>query len=283
MKHWSAGRWRSFGRAIALLAFACALAVGIPYGAYLYYQHLVNQGYFEPHDIQIRGNLRVSDAEILEVSGLLDEGVNLFDLDSDALRERLEGIAWVDSVDLNFTLPDAIEIVVREKEALGIVNDGNLYVVDLAGEPIKLYAVEDALTHPIVSGRGLLERGDVVKQAFALARAVEGADFAQRVDEVHYDNATGYTLFTAQSEIRMGYDRFDERIERLMQVDEILASQSVVADYILLDADKDLDAVAISARPDAAAMARKAAETEDVAALLKDLQNKEDFDGATTQ
>lgn len=250
VKQWSPGRWKAFGRAVGLLAFACALAVGIPYAGLLYYDYLVEKGHFEPHDIQIRGNLRVSDAEILEVSGLEEPGVNLFELDSDALRERLLSIAWIESVDLYFSLPDAIEIVVQEREPMGIVNDGNLYVVDKQGVAIKLFAGADTLTHPIVSGAGVLERADVVKEAFGLAQMVQDAGFGERIDEVHYEDATGYTLFTAHSEIRMGFDRFEERITRLLEVDDILLEQAVVADYILLDSDKDLDSVVISARPD---------------------------------
>jgi hypothetical protein len=82
-------------------------------------------------------------------------------------------------------------------------------------------------------------------RAFELADKVTRRGYPHQIQEIHYDDATGYTLYTNTTEIRFGYDKFDERIERLMIVDDILESKNIVASYILVDADTSLDRIVV--------------------------------------
>ena len=240
--------WKSLGVGALKVGLACTLALGLPYGTYLAYRHLADDGYFHPQNITIHGNVRASDAQILEVSGLETEEANLFEMDVRTIEAGVETLPWVKDARVRISLPDSVSIEVTEHEPLGIVHDGALTIVDGEGNFIKHWSDsdDDALTTPIVSlDRPLEERAREVVRAFEYAEAIHKRGYPHKIHEIHYDAATGYSLYTRTTEIRMGYDRFDERIERLMAVDAELNARHVVADYILVDADDALDRIVV--------------------------------------
>ena len=228
------------------VVLTCVVAAGIPYGAYKYYQHLVEKGYFLPQHVTIHGNVRVDDQSILDASGLQLENANLFETDVHLVEASIETLSWVKSAKVKVDLPDSVDIEIQEHQPLGIVNDGQLNIVDVKGEYIKIWSTSDPIMAPIVSlDEPLSGQTAQIVQAFKLAENVAKYGYPDKIQEIHYDDATGYTLFTRTSEIRLGYDRFDERIERLLTVNQILDNKRIVASYILLDADNSLDRIVV--------------------------------------
>src|SRR5690606_40888372 len=67
--------------------------------------------------------------------------------------------------------------------------------------------------------------------------------------EVQWDDRLGITLFAGETEIRLGHDRYDERLRRLWQVFALLEARDARAEYVLLDMDTNLDQVAIKPYP----------------------------------
>ncbi|MCL2325190.1 MAG: FtsQ-type POTRA domain-containing protein [Proteobacteria bacterium] len=255
--------WKSLLRVTAVFVVSCGIAVALPYLGYLYYVSLESSGKFSPKHVSIRGNVRVSDAEILKASGLMEESVNLVEVNRLNLRAGIETLPWVKEARVAISLPDAVEIEVVERQPLGVVNDRRLVIVDDKGEFIKIWMPNDGLMTPVLSTEQPLDgRPEVIKTAFGLVEIVEQMGYPHRVEEVHYDDATGYTIFTTTSEVRLGYDRFEERIERLMVVDALLSSRDIVAAYILLDAENDLDRVIIKPYPKSLSPKEEVAEPE---------------------
>ncbi|MBO5753383.1 MAG: FtsQ-type POTRA domain-containing protein [Proteobacteria bacterium] len=230
--------WKSLLHVVITVVVTCVIAIGIPYGIYMYYRHLAATDYFLPRQITIQGNVRVNDASILEASGLQADGANLFEMDVHTIQGSIEMLPWIKDARVEIELPDKVSIEITEYEPLGIVHDGQMHVVDKSGAYIKHWQTEDTVMVPIVSlDKPLSVRTTVIVEAFELAERITRRGYPHKIDEIHYDDATGYTVFTAQSEIRMGYDRFDERIDRLMIVDQHLSQRDVEAEYILLDGE----------------------------------------------
>ena len=242
--------WKSLLLVLLKIILTCILAIGIPYGIYVYYQHEVNEGRFQPSQITIHGNVRADDASILDASGLSNEDTNLFEADIHVLETSIETLAWVKKAKITIDLPDKVDIEITEHEPLGIVNDGQLYIVDETGTAIKYWTTEDTIITPIVSLDKVLDvRSHAVVKAFQLADEVVRLGFPHKIQEIHYDDATGYTLYTDTTEIRVGYDRFDERIQRLLAVNDILETKKITADYILIDGDNSLDQIVVKPKP----------------------------------
>ncbi len=238
--------WKSLGLAAAKIVLTCVLALGIPYAAWMVYRHLVETDYFVPRSIVVQGNVRVTDDLILDASGLQIDGANLFETDVHTVESSIETLPWVKKAQVRIHLPDEVTITVTEHEPLGIVQDSQLNIVDKDGLYIKTWGIGDDVMAPIVSiSKPLQESAHAVVRAFELADDVTRRGYPHQIQEIHYDDATGYTLYTDTTEIRFGYDRFEERIDRLMIVDDILDSKHIVASYILVDADAALDRIVV--------------------------------------
>lgn len=229
--------WASLLKVVAVFVFSCSAAIAIPYAAYRFYSHLADTDFFAPKNISISGNLRASDEDILEASGLKLDGSNLVEVKLSTIAESIQTLDWIKKAEITVHFPDTIEIAITEHQALGIVNDGRLMVVDNDGKFIKFWALTDDLTQPIVSlDKNIDIQADAVIEAFDLSKRIEQSGYPHRIQEIHYDDATGFTAYTQTTEIRLAHDQFDQRIEKLNQLNDILEKQGVVPAYILLDA-----------------------------------------------
>ena len=250
--------YKSLLRVIVIVLGACLVAFAIPYGIWTLYRHKADEGSFKPQNIVISGNLRASDAEIIEAADLERDDINLVELNFREVRAAIESLEWVKSarIEAEYTT-QTLKIQIEEHTPLGIVSESQLKVVDEDGMFIKMWAATDALTPPIVSSQHTIEsHPEIITEAFSIAKLAHDMGYPNLIEEVHYDDATGYTLYTETTEIRLGYDRFDDRIERLIDVENYLQSKDVVASYILLDAEENLDRILI--KPDFRAKAPSA-------------------------
>lgn len=241
------------GRFFVVALLIGATAGGLPLLAYIGYQQVLSSGYFAPKTIEIEGNLRVSRERIIELAGLLDTSLNLFDLDADAIKETLESEPWIESADVETSLPGTVKIRVVERELLGIVNADQLYLVDTTGRVIEPWSPSTQVKGPIISGTELAtgEGHEAILEGFAIAQLYQsiGLQRWETLSEVNYDAVIGYTLFAGQTEVRIGTDRFEERLRRLWQVYVVLEENGTRAEYVLLDNDESLDRVAIKVWP----------------------------------
>jgi hypothetical protein len=72
------------------------------------------------------------------------------------------------------------------------------------------------------------------------------------LSEIHFDELVGFSLLTRDLhlEVRLGHDRFLERLGRLRDVLRTLDGEDLTERYILLDAEGELTRVAVGpARP----------------------------------
>ncbi len=231
---------------LASIVIACLLAFGTIYGLWMLYQSKVDEGVFKPKNILISGNVRASDAEILEAADLDRDDITLPELDVRALRTTIETLPWIKTAHVTIELPDTVKIDVEEHKPLGIVNQKQLFFVDENGQVIKPWASSDDIMPPLVStDRPITEHPEIVTEAFNIAKKVNELGYPHQIEEVHYEDAVGYVLYTATTEIRLGYDRFDERIERLLDIEDLLESKNVDAEYILIDAEDNINKIIV--------------------------------------
>lgn len=255
---------KSLFKTIFIVVLACVVACSVVYGLWFLYQTKVDEGMFRPKNIIISGNVRASDEEIKDAADLEREGVTLTELDVRALRNSIVSLPWIKSVSVSIELPDTVHIDVTEHIPLGLVNQKQLVFVDNEGQVIKVWSSADDIIPPIVStDRPIEEHPEIVTEAFAIAKMVSEYGYPHEIEEVHYEDAVGYVLYTDTTEIRLGYDRFEERIERLLDVEDLLESKKTVADYILIDAEDNLNKVIVKPHYEAPKPVEKAAESDE--------------------
>jgi cell division septal protein FtsQ len=240
---------------LALLLVVVGTASGLPVLGYLGYRQVLASGYFAPRNITVSGHERVSRDTIVDAAGLNDAGVSLFDFDTDEAAERIAALPWIADATVHKNLPDEVFIEVSERGWRGAILDEELLLVGEDGELIEAYDGKNVrLEGPIVSGKGLAKwDADArarAEQAFEIASLYESTGLHLRapLSQVDADPLLGFSLFVGRTEVRLGTDRFEQRLQRLGELFAALDERKVEAEYVLLDLER-LDHAVIKARP----------------------------------
>ena len=246
-------------RSLLRLVTAVVIIAALPLGIYHGYYALMRSDYFRVAAIRLDGNHRVSRADILEIAGL-DQPKVIFSVDSERIRSRLLDNPWIIDAEVIRDLPRTVRINVLEREPAGWLYWDDLYRVDAEGRLIEAgpaSAVQSAVITGIVPADPESDRG---ASAARVREALTVANFYQthglnRIDElqqIHVDDLIGISLLTKRygMEVRLGHDRYAERLLRLRDVLETLEGEDLRGRYILLDGEGNLTRVAVGpARP----------------------------------
>jgi cell division protein FtsQ len=117
-------------RRLPVAVTAAGLAVAIVASAWV----VVTSAFFDIQKIDVRGNRRLSDRQIVGLSGAR-LGSNLITLSLDRIRRSLMGSPWIASADAIRSLPSTLVIDVRERSAVAWVRDPGGYAA-LAGDGV---------------------------------------------------------------------------------------------------------------------------------------------------
>jgi cell division protein FtsQ len=211
-------------RTAALLALA-GTVIGLGYAGYVY---ATTSPRFAIRRIEVRGNERVPEAELLRLSGLA-EGQNFFLADRAGAEAAIAEHPWVRAVHVARDFPQGITLAVLERSPVALVHVENLYLVDREGEVFKRWAPGDPVDLPVVTGvprEVWAERPDEARaellEALSALAAWKASPVSQRASaaEVHVDVADGLTLYAGANDlvVKLGHDGIAEKLERLERV-----------------------------------------------------------------
>jgi cell division protein FtsQ len=247
--HVKPARKRGIGRAVirplaAWLAFGLALA----YGVYRTSSVAAQAHVLEVNRILVRGNERLSKGEVLAVlSGL--RGQNLIWTDLDVWRRRLLASPWVRDAALRRSLPSTIDVVISERQPMGIGRiNGELYLVDDRGVIIDQYGPQYAdLDLPIVDGLAAAPgdgsmtdepRADLAARVIAALRARPAV--ARRLSQVDVSDLHNAVVILSQDPavIQLGEDQFLTRLQSYLDLAPALRERVADIDSVDLRFDE---------------------------------------------
>jgi cell division protein FtsQ len=237
-------RWRAFAFRVArFVAVALIVAFGLYRGTVL----LAEAPLLRINRIEVRGNQRLTSGDVLAVLNGL-RGENLVWTDLHAWRHRLLASPWVREASLRRLLPATVEVVVSERQLIGIGRiAGELYLVDERGSIIDEYGpVYADLDLPIIDGLGA-PGGSAVPGDDAHARLASRLmaalhvrpEVARRVSQVDVRDAhnAAVILNGDPAVIYMGEDRFLARLESYLDLAPTLRQRVMDIDYVDLRFD----------------------------------------------
>ena len=196
--------------------------------------------------IEVRGNERISTGEVLAVlNGLRGQR-------SDPARPRRLASSslsspWVRDAALRRSLPSTIEVVVSERQPVGIGRiKGQLYLVDGRGVLIDEYGPQYAeLDLPIIDGLPEPEDGgttdavrvDLAARLIAAIRA--NPDIAKRLSQIDvHDAHNAAVILTGHSElIHLGDQQFLSRLQSYVELAPTLRAKVAGIDLVDLRFD----------------------------------------------
>jgi cell division protein FtsQ len=211
--------------------------------------------------IVVHGNERLSRGEVLAVlSGL--RGESLLWTDLDAWRRRLLASPWVRDAALRRSLPSTVEVVVSERQPIGIarINGGEMYLVDERGVIIDQYGPQYAdFDLPIIdglettagravsatsgSGSGAPDsltderRAELAARLMASLRA--RPQVARRVSQIDVTDLHNATVILGgdPAVIQLGEDQFLPRLQSYLDLAAALRERVPDIDYVDLRFD----------------------------------------------
>jgi len=242
--------------AIGLLLGKCVLVLLLVGGAFLAGRTIFHSGYFGVGSIRVENLNRLSEDEVVGLSDI-HPGVNIFDLDLEAIGRKIAENPWVATAEVRRVFPRDVVIRVRERQPRAIVNLGYLYYLDDEGEVFKVLAASDSLDFPAITGLErsfLLENPDqgrrLLKEAVGLLRQIDKRRIftANQVSELHIDTEDGLSLYTMDGgvPVHLGFTGFGAKLDRLERIypklqGRLAALKSIdlnVADRVIVKVDR---------------------------------------------
>ena len=102
-------------------------------------------------DLKLQGAERTTIAEIEEVTRLLSEQQNLLLLSAGAVESDIETLPWVESAEVDRTLPGTVKVRVVERKAALVLSLGAArWTIDAAGNVLATGEAEEGL--PVLAG-----------------------------------------------------------------------------------------------------------------------------------
>jgi cell division septal protein FtsQ len=224
-KRWT---WR---RVVQPFVVYFSIAALLAYGCYRTSIVAAHAHVLQVDRIVVKGNERLSRGEVLAVlTGLRGESLLFTDLD--VWRKRLLASAWVRDAALHRSLPSTIEVVISERQPVGLGRiNGDLFLIDERGGVIDQYGPQYAdLDLPIIDGlaaspgdTGMIlmtddARADLAARVIAAMKAKPAV--ARRLSQIDVSDVHNATVIVSgdAATIQLGDDQFLRRLDSYLQV-----------------------------------------------------------------
>jgi cell division protein FtsQ len=237
--------WRALAAPLLLWGGAAAALV---FGGYRASALAAHAHVLQVERIVVRGNERLSKGEILAVlSGL--RGESLMKTDLDRWRKRLLASPWVRDAALRRSLPSTVEVVVSERQPIGIGRiGGEMYLVDERGVIIDQYGPQYAdLDLPIIdglsaasgAGGSLTDEARAELAARVIAAVKSKPAIARRLSQVDVADLHNAAVILSgdPAMIQLGEDRFLARLQSYLDLAPTLRERVADIDYVDLRFD----------------------------------------------
>ncbi|HMC75852.1 MAG TPA: FtsQ-type POTRA domain-containing protein [Vicinamibacterales bacterium] len=198
--------------------------------------------------IVIHGNQRLSQGDVLAIlTGL--RGESLLWTDLDRWRRRLLASPWVRDAELRRSLPSTIDIAIAEREPIGIGRvNGDMYLVDDRGVIIDQYGPQyaqfdlpmiDGLSASPAEGGTMTDGARAELAARVIAAVAARPGIARRLSQIDVSDAHNASVILSgdPAVIRLGDDRFLQRVEAYLQLAPALRERVNEIDYVDLRFD----------------------------------------------
>jgi cell division protein FtsQ len=189
------------------------------------YDQLLEDPYFCVKEVEIKGCQKIPQEYLLGLAQI--EGMpNLFTIALGEVSKRLESHPWIEEVRVRKIFPNKIFIQVEERKPVAILQLEDPYYIDNKGVIFAPVGDRDGYNYPFLTGltRQTLEREPeeskrLIMKALELLENLKQRRVSplEEISEIHMEKAFGIECFTKNEGIgvRMGWDRFGEKLRRL--------------------------------------------------------------------
>lgn len=227
------------------VVYAAVLGVLVLYLGYRAAGFVMTSGVLTVTHIAVGGSTGLSQSEVLS---LLDglRGRNMLLVSLEEWRQKLLASPWVEDAAIRRVLPGTIDVVIAERQPMGIGRIGNgLYLLDQHGDIIDQFGPSHAqFDLPLIDGLVAAEREGTDDPAVDDARAAlamrlltslqRRPDLAGRVSQVDVSDVRDAVVILKGDTalIRIGDDQFAERLQSYLDLAPALREEVPQIDYV---------------------------------------------------
>lgn len=237
---------------------AVALIVAAIAGGRLVERHVRTSPAFATQTIEVTGFERLTEAQVLETSGLA-VGQNAFALSVADATERLRNHPWIASAEVTRRLPGHFSVHIREHRPVALVALKHLYLLSEDGTLFRKLSPGDPVDLPVVTGIELdrlkddpVYRSAILLEVVALMHEYRAAGLWRRapIAEIRVGQDDSLSLYFGEDATlaRLGRGPFQDKLRRLRRVLDRLDREKAEAAYVLLDNTRRPDRVTVRLR-----------------------------------
>lgn len=145
---------------------AAATTVGLIYVAMEAQRFLTTSPRFAVRKAEILTKGRADNDELARLAGV-SPGSNIFSLDLEEIRKRVERDPWVHDATVNRELPNRILITYRSQEPKAILGADSMYYLNSEGVPFYRVQRGDSLAYPLIQVEGKTADKDLLRERVA--------------------------------------------------------------------------------------------------------------------
>ncbi|MGK7345063.1 MAG: cell division protein FtsQ/DivIB [Candidatus Nitrospinota bacterium M3_3B_026] len=219
----------------ALWLLAAVVVIGLAaFGASAGYEAAVRKDYFDVRNVEFSGLSLLSEKYVRDLVGPVI-GENSFDVDIEAIGERMRSRPWIKSVNIRRRLPSTLAVDVVERRPAVVAAFGGGWLMDGEGVLLTKKPEDETWGFPVISGLRPPEGGprpgaaadsSTVKAALAAMGRLEGFRLFGKnpVAGVDVSRPDRMTILFKGTEARVVAPRgpWADEAERLLVVDHIL-------------------------------------------------------------
>ena len=238
-RKWSSLARAAIGRGLTTLVLLLAAYYGTSVVAHA---HML-----QVDRIVVHGNERLSKGEILAVLNGL-RGESLIWTDLNGWRRRLMSSPWVRDAALRRSLPSTVEVVVWERQPIGIGRiDGEMYLIDDGGSIIDDYGLQyadmdlpiiDGLPEPIDGGT-MTDPSRAELASRVIAELTSKPEIARRVSQIDVRDLHNASVILSgdAAVIQIGEQQFLSRLQSYLELAPALRERVASIEYVDLRFD----------------------------------------------
>lgn len=224
-------RIRAFGKVRSVAVLMCVFAVAIVVYFYLH-KHTIKP-FFSIKRIAFTGNKHLTDEELRALACVRLNG-SLVSLSATEVSRQLLKSPWVRSVSLRREFPDMVSIAIKEAEPFALLDTGgHLFLIDENGKLLEELRDDSVPFLPVIAADPFKEK-EGFSEALNLVRLMNAKGFSSERDslEIIAHKAHDLSVRVDETVVKMGIGGYEEKIERLIQLDEKIKKMGISVDYI---------------------------------------------------
>lgn len=240
--------------AIRLLAVLVSIAVVVLGGKYGY-DYMTTSAFFAIQHVEIHGNERLSNAQVLEAAGFKMEQ-NIFSVDFVGVEKNLEAQPWIVEAKVKQQLPKTVIVDVVERKPEILILFDVLYLVDETGEIFKRRTPSDPRPSCVLTGvskRELVEDEPgvqkVILDAISLREryVTQGNQRYAKLYEIHREIDGGFSLTVGDDSfyVKLGEPPYRVKLTRLAKLFRKIGKQGKRPQMVYFDNEKRPDRVTV--------------------------------------